>query len=182
MEFYDQLIKKQYSHNLNGKVVWYSQLSYYECLEYLVYSADPNFDITAWLENLFDEKDIIWKWINIKNLFELLKNTAFKGFFGKESKKEMTKKEMLKMKYEFVAHVIARCDKWSIDPLSLLKTYTPEQLNLFTDWWIYLLNEWDKKWQNKNKIKLDMEWTDNSERDRILEMTKKLESNLSNNE
>lgn len=171
----ENLIRKSYNLNLNKKIVSYTQLSYYQCLEYITYSQDKNFNLENWLLELFWEEEINWKWIDMEKLMQELYKTAFKWFFGsKESKK--TEIERIKEKYEYLSLLISRADKWSIDPIRLLKEYTPEQINILTDGLIYHINEWDKKGQNRNRIMIEKEATPDTERQEILKMTSQLSS------
>lgn len=174
---FEQLIQKSYNLDLNGKKISYKQLSYYECLEYLVYSQDKNFNTQSWLENLFQVDGINWKGIDMEKTMKVMYDTAFKWFFW-GIPKEKTAYQQIKEKYEFLSLLIARCEKWSIDPIKLLKTYTPEQINLLTEWLIYHINEADKKWQAKNKMIIEKESTPLAEKESILKMSRDIENKL----
>ena len=174
LELFEKLVKKEYSIDIDWKKVKFKQLTFYECMEYLIYSNQEDFDLYWWLDNLFWEK-LNYKNIDLKKLFSKLYETAFKWFFKEWKNLPTSKLKNLKSEYEYLSYLISQSWYFKKDPLTILKEYTPEQLDLFSEWLVYKLNEETKIWKWKNKIMLDIKSTDNSERDRILEMTKRIE-------
>lgn len=148
------LLKKDFEIIILKQKVVYSQLSYYECLEFYKTISEKDFDLVIWFFNFLKtkisvtEKDIINIWLEqIEKFFKIYLDTACKSFFKKNI---IVNKDNIST---FESYLTFLSKEINLDPLSILKKYTPEQLEIITDWVIFNLNEQTKEWRKNNKIK-----------------------------
>lgn len=148
------LLKKDFEINILSQKVVYSQLSYYDCLEFYKKITEKDFDLVYWFYNflkdkiIITEKDVIDIWIDqIKTFFELYLDTACRSFFKKNI---IVNKDNIST---FESYLTFLSKEINLDPLSILKNYTPEQLEIITEWVVFNLNEKTKEWRQINMKK-----------------------------
>lgn len=144
-----ELILKDYEIIVLWKTIKYKQQSFYDCLDFSYKLQEKDFKLEDWLLDflnkngwVFDKKELIK--IDFEKFLQVLFDTAFKGFFKKG------KKGWKSYPYEWYLMLLA--EKFSLDPDSIIRKYTPEQLEYYTEWIIYNTNEQSKEWQKRNKI------------------------------
>lgn len=171
-----ELLRKTYQLEVLWQTCTYEQFSMYECLEFSYMIQKKDFKIEDWIYNFLKDKieikptDLIN--IDLDKLMKVLLDTAFKGFFSdkKEQKDWMP----------FEAYIMFLSEKFSLNPDDLLKKYTPEQINYYTEWIIYNLNEQTEEWQKRNRINREMKEYKNSideekEKEELKELLKKMD-------
>lgn len=147
-----EALKKDYELDILWQTLLYNQLSMYDCLEFAYEIQQEWFRLEDWIYNFLKDKiklrkDDLLK-IDLNKFMDVLFDTAFKDFFSKKKSKGET------IPYE--AYIMFLSDKFNLDPDTLIKKYTPEQINYYTDWVIYNLNEQTKEWQKKNRLRKEM--------------------------
>ena len=147
-----ELLKKDYELEILWQTLRYKQLSMYDCMEFSYEMSQDWFKLEDWIFIFLSNKINIKKTdllkIDLNKFMEVMFDTAFKGFFGK--------KKSSKGWMPLEAYIMILSEKFSLDPETLLKRYTPEQISTYTDWIIYNANEQTKEWQRKNKIRQQM--------------------------
>lgn len=147
-----EALKKEYELDILWQTLVYEQLSLYDCLEFSYEIQKQDFKLEDWIYNFLKNKIKIKKQdllkIDLNKFMDVLFDTAFKDFFSKK------KGNWESIPYE--AYIMFLSEKFSIDPDTLIKRYTPEQINYYTEGIIYNLNEQTKEWQKKNKIRREM--------------------------
>ena len=83
---------------------------------------------------------------NREKLFEKIKQTFFEWCFA-EWKSSWDNAP-------FSSYLAILSEKLNIDPLTMIKTYTPKQLEYITEGLVWNANETTKEWQKKNKLRL----------------------------
>lgn len=179
-----ELLRKTYQLEVLWQTCTYEQFSMYECLEFSYMIQQKDFKIEDWIYNFLKDKieikptDLIN--IDLDKFMKVLFDTAFKGFFSDKKDKKEAKDWM-----PFEAYIMFLAEKFSLNPDDLVKKYTPEQINYYTEWIIYNLNEQTEEGQKRNKINKEMKEYKNSidedkEKEELKELLKKmdLKSNL----
>jgi len=168
-----RLIKKDFSIEILWQELKYKQLSYYECIE-LHYLITKWLNIKEWTYNFLKDKIIITyedlSKIDIDKFFNIYLDTACRWFYSKDKKKNET--------IPFEAYITFLSKEINIDPLTLIKEYTPEAINCITDGIIYNINEQTEQWRNKNRINQEIKNTPKEEKDKILKNVEKIDKLL----
>lgn len=143
------LLKKDFEIVILWKNIKYSQLSYYDCLEFYKKITDKDFNIVEWFQEItksdFSKKELFK--IDFEKFLKLYFDTACKWFFKKWN---IAGKDSIS---SFESYLSFLSEKIHLDPLSILKNYTPEQLEIITEWVIFNLNEQTKEWRSINRRK-----------------------------
>lgn len=173
-----ELLQKEFEITILKQTVKYKQLTYYECLE-LHYLIQKDFDLYERCYNFLKDKISISKKdilnIDVKKFFQTYLDTACRWFYDKK-----TKWTWESMPFEAFIAFISK-ELW-LDPLDMIKKYTPEAFNFILAWVIYNLNSQTKEWQRKNKlanIKKSNNMSDEDVIQKVKEMREK--RNLLNN-
>lgn len=74
--------------------------------------------------------------MDFENLFKIIEKTYFYGAFNKEEAQEDSETDQM----PFDAYLTLLSEKLNIDPLSLLKTYTFEQISELGKGIVYVIN------------------------------------------
>lgn len=146
----EQLLKKTFELEVLWQTCKYEQFTMQECMEFTYLLKDKNFKLEDWIFNFLKDKIHLRKenllQLNLTKLMEVLFDSAFRWYFKKWTGKA----------YPYEAYIMFLSEKFNIDPDTLLRRYTPEQLNYYYDWIIYNLNEQTKEWQKRNRINQEM--------------------------
>jgi len=86
--------------------------------------------------------DIIWKQLN-NTFLKWLDNTKKEKIWWTSIKQD---------NWWFNAYIVLLSEKLNIDPMKILTKYTLNQLNYFTEWIIYNINEQTEQWKAKNRM------------------------------
>lgn len=146
----EQLLKKNFEIQILNQTCKYEQFTMQECMEFTYLLKDKNFKLEDWIYDFLKDKIHLRKenllQLDLTKFMEILFDTAFRGFF----------KKWMGKAYPYEAYIMFLSEKFNIDPDTLLRRYTPEQLSYYCDWIIYNLNEQTKEWQKRNKINQEM--------------------------
>lgn len=142
------LLQKTYEWEILNQQFIFKQLSYYDCLETHYKISQEWFDITWRVYWLLQEQIAITKKdmnsIDINTFLDVYMNKAMKWFYSRKSNEETM---------PFEAYIALLSKELNIDPIRLLKSYTPEAINFLTEWILRNINSQTKEWQKINKIK-----------------------------
>ncbi len=171
-----EILNKTYEIDILWQTCKYEQLKLYECIEFSYKLNTKDFKLEDWLYNFLKDKIDLKKQdllkIDLDKMMDVLFDTAFKWFFSKKKWGKSTSYE---------SYIMFLSEKLSIDPNKLVKEYTPEQLNFYTDWVIYNLNEQTKEWQKRNKFNSKMKEMQQEEtREEALKRVQEMEKKLKN--
>jgi hypothetical protein len=113
--------------------------------------------------------------IDITKFMDVLFDTAFRWFFNKKKSWEDW--------IPFESYLMFLSEKFNLDPDTLIKIYTPEQINYYLDWIIYNINEQTKEGQKKNKINKTMkemreETDEEKEKQELKELMERMNNKL----
>lgn len=176
-----EVLRKEYELDLLWKKLFFTQASMYECIQFSYELQKKDFDLVKWMcdfiKERIDVKESDLLNIDFNKFFEVLQNYYFKWYFSKEKQTWET--------YPFEAYIMFLSEKFNIDPNTLLKTYTPEQINFYLEWIIYNINNETKEWQRRNKIKqamkeLEKEKTQEEAKEEARELLKRMEARKNN--
>lgn len=172
-----ELLRKDYEIDVLWQTLKYEQATLYECMEFSYEMKQEWFDMLEWLVVFLQEKieikekDILK--IDIQKLIDVLMSTRFKGYFSEwESDWKGS---------PFESYILTISDKFYIDPDTLIKRYTPEQLAKYAEWLLYNANEQTKEGKQRNRFNAERkevkQWIDMEER---LKIAKELEEKMKN--
>ena len=168
-----ELLKKTYRLEILGKDLVYEQLSMYDCIEFLWTINEEKTPIEDWAFNFINQRIKIskkdMKKINITKFMDVMFDTAFKSFFNSSKKGS---------KYPFEAYIMFLSEKFNLDPDTLIKRYTPEQITYLVNGVIYNNNEQTKQGQARNRINKAMQDVKCSDREKDLAKIKEMEEKL----
>jgi len=168
-----EILKKTYRLDLLGKTLVYEQLSMYDCIEFLWQINEESIEIEQWAYNFIRQRIKItkkeFKQIDVEKFMQVMFDTAFKSFFNSSKKGS---------KYPFEAYVMFLSEKFSLDPETLMKRYTPEQISYFVEGIIYNNNEQSKEGQRRNKMNAAMKEIKKTDAKDDLEKVRKMEAKL----
>ena len=149
-----QLLVKDFELEINLKkkhILSYKQATLYECIEFSYKIKQDDFDILKWVEQFILDNSFIQRneliLIDMQKIIDVLMSTMFREYFWKGNSTSS---------YPFEAYIMSISEKFSIDPVSVMKQYTPEQIKYLVDWIIYNNNEQSKEWKKRNKINSSM--------------------------
>ena len=147
-----QILRKDFELPIKIKekhILKYKQASMYECIEFSYEINQEWFNINERILKFLNKNWVKIKktelvFIDLQKLIDVIFDTRYRGFFWKDKKES---------NYPLEAYFQFLGQKLSLDPLSVIKKYTPEQIKYLVDWIIYNINEQSKEWQRKNKIR-----------------------------
>ena len=100
---------------------------------------------------------------NWEKIYDTIKDSFFEWCFSKvEDKKEDSS--------PFSGYIAVLSEKLQIDPITLIKTYTPKQLEYLTEWLVWNAQEATDEWKKKNQLRLiskKAEWRSEEENKKI---------------
>lgn len=174
-----KILNKEFYLNLNWKEIVFKQLTYMECLEFIV-QIETDLDLYKWIINFFninlkEGKKITLKDLNIywvDKVWDFLTNTAFKWFYDTTKKNKLKKiKEEWLPEWPFASYLLYLTKILKLDPQKILETYTPESLKEYTDAYVYNAREETDEWKVEN-IKRLLKKEDEGNEDSILKQIK----------
>lgn len=177
-----ELLRKKFELVVDDKILEYEQLSYYDCLEFDFLIKENDYQVTDRCKAFFESNGItkIDK-IDIKKFFDTYCDTALRWFYAKGSNNKKTYQP-------WWSFVVFLTKELQIDPIRLLKEYTPEAINFLMDWIEWNLNAQTKEWQNRNERKAQAmqlkEWDKDEELESIKrkQLLRAKKRDLSNNQ
>ena len=170
----EDLLNKTTVITLFWQTVKYKQFSMYDCIDFALSMKQEDFRLDNWVFDFLKDKMELKKEdlnkLDLKKLIDVIFNTAFEWFFNT---KKVWGKSM-----PFNAYIMFLCEKMFIWPDELLKTYTPKQIEYWTEWIIYNLNEQTPKWRKQNIINQKMKELKTQDTGKDLEEIKQMENIL----
>jgi hypothetical protein len=106
------------------------------------------------LNNSNANKKDLWEiLINFDKIWEYLNNTFLK-WLNKVEENNIKVSDLKEwwVNWWFNSYIILLSEKLNLDPIKILNNYTLNQLNYFTEWIIYNINEQSEKWKQKNRM------------------------------
>lgn len=160
-------LKRYYELTINfgkkSRILRFKQATAYETLKFLEQVKDDDFNAVLWCFDFLNNECIAQnKFPFVKNvskrefmkylpefekIFSIILDKRFKWSFESEQKQDEEQEDEM----PFNAYLVLLSEKLNVDPLTLLKNYTFEQIGELSKGMVYVLNMQTEEWRAKNK-------------------------------